>query len=316
MNSIFSPRNGIEMDPKINQTPETSEKSGNEATKLPETSDFSKKKIVTLDAFENNWRNKNVRTILGEYIHMFLIYKNYQNYKDKSLNTDDPAQYEQAFQSFLEFAADRKEILKKLLENSGVKFTATDEIEIDSLDEELRKFMFDQIDKNQSDPEFIIKSSLKDVSVKDFGQSQYLYELLPFISKIPAIKEVLKKLSSKYNLEFFLFLGTINDMKVRDDEFFVFDVDFCTKKRSNSFDAYSHEEFRDFNFPLWISTSISNGKLNILIRTIHGNEDIQLLNETFDLNSFPNFEKVFEYASQQIIDRSLIDRLSVGSISK
>jgi len=158
-----------------------------------------------------------------------------------------------------------------------------------------------------------MKRPLKDVADEDFDQSQHLYELLPHISQIPAMQTIVERLGGKFNRDFFLFLGTINDMKIKDDKFFVFDVDFCTKKRSDTFDAYAHEEFRDFNYPFWISTGITNGKLNILVRTLHGGDDVELLNETYDLDQFPNYGVVFEYTAQQILERNLIEQIPTNS---
>ncbi len=297
---------------RITEVP-TSEVTRQQMDELLDNSEFSQKKPKLLEHFEKIWRQKDLHTLLGEYIHMAYISEEYRDYEQKSLETVNPDQYKHAFKSYLEFASDRKGILIKILqEDFNIQFSADGELLIDELNDELRDFTLRQKERGQSDPELIMKSSLKEVTEENFGQSQYLYELLPAVSKMPAMQTVVDRLGSKFNQDFFLFLGTINDMKIKDDKFFVFDVDFCTKEHSDSFDAYAHEEFRDFNYPFWISTGISNGKLNILVRTLHGEDDVELLNETYDLDKFPNYGAVFEYTAQQILERNLIEQIPTG----
>lgn len=270
---------------------------------------YTQYKRIVLEHFEKIWRKKDKRTIIGEYVHMSLIAKEYKDYKKKSAGTDDPEQYKHAFKSFLEFSTDRIIILRKILTDLGVKFTKSGEIKMNELSEDLRKFILAQKKKTQTEPEKIMEGPLSAIPNMDFGQSQYLYELLPSVSKLPAITKVIAKLNKKLNQKFFMFLGTINDMKIKDKKFFVFDVDFCIKKPASSLDSYRHEEFRDFYYPFWISTSITEGKLNILVRTVEDGEDVELLNETFLLDKFNNYEQVFEYTAQQILDRDLIGKI-------
>jgi hypothetical protein len=280
---------------------------------LLDNSEFSQKKPQLLAHFEIVWREKGIHAILGEYLHMSHISEEYRDYEQKSSDTVNPEQYKHAFKSYLEFASDRKGILIKILQDLNIKFSADGELLMDELDDELCTFVSRQRERTQNDPSLIMESSLKDVADEDFGQSQHLYELLPHVSQMPAMQAVVERLGGKFNQDFFLFLGTINDMKIKDDKFFVFDVDFCTKDKSNSFDAYAHEEFRDFNYPFWISTGITNGQLNILVRTLHGDQDVELLNETYDIDAFPNYGAVFEYTAQQILERNLIEQISTNT---
>ena len=280
-----------------------------QTVELPDDSEFSQRKPEVLEHFENIWRQKGIHDLLGEYIHMARISEEYRDYEQKSLDTVDPDQYKHAFKSYQEFASDRTDVLVKILQDSDINFSVDGKLLVDELDSKLRDFVLKQTERNQSDPELIMKSSLEKVAEEDFGQSQHLYELLPDVSEMPAMQAIIEKLNSKFDQDFFLFLGTINNMKIKDDKFFVFDVDFCTKERSDSSDAYAHEEFRDFNYPFWISTSITQGKLNILVRTPQGEDDVELLNETYDLDKFSNYEAVFEHTAQQIIERNLIEQI-------
>lgn len=308
MENIPIPDKPKEVGDKSTKDP-TPEVAGEQMDKMPDNSEFSQRKQETLEYFEKIWRQKDIHEILGEYIHMSHIAEEYRDYQQKSLDTVDPDQYKHAFKSYLEFASDRKRVLIKILQDFNIQFSTDGKLLIDELDDELRNFLLKQKGRSQSDPELIMKDSLKEVAEEDFGQSQHLYELLPCVSKIPAMQAVVEKLGSKFNQDFFLFLGTINNMKIKDDKFFVFDVDFCTKERPDSVDAYAHEEFRDFNYPFWISTSISKEKLNILVRTLHNEDDVELLNETYDLEKFPNYEAVFEYITQQILEQKLIEQI-------
>ncbi|MBD3328636.1 hypothetical protein GF340_05030 [Candidatus Peregrinibacteria bacterium] len=275
--------------------------------------EFSDKKPGLLAHFEKVWRNKDTKAVLGEYVHMALVSEEYSDYYSKAEDTVNPEQYQHAFESYLEFATDRKTILQKILTESGIKFTDDGNIDMEALDDELRAFVSAQYERNNTDPDLIMNSPLKEVADQDFGQSQHLYELLPQVSNMPAMKKVVERLDGKFGQDFFLFLGTINDMKIGDDKFFVFDVDFCTNTPSDSFDSYAHEEFRRFNYPFWISTSITNGKFNILVRTLQGDEDLELLNETYDLDAFPNYGAALEYTAQQILDRDLVDQIPTTS---
>ena len=78
--------------------------------------EFSYKKLTTLKHFETTWNKKGTKDILGEYIRMQVIYKNYRDTERKSLETSDPNQYINVFKSYLEFAADRRVILQTILQ--------------------------------------------------------------------------------------------------------------------------------------------------------------------------------------------------------
>ncbi|MFC1810337.1 hypothetical protein ACFLZH_02450 [Patescibacteria group bacterium] len=214
-----------------------------------EAKSFDELKIRTLKAFEKIWSKKTVKEVLAEYIHMKIITTSNRDYKKKSLATSSPKQYEHAFKSFLEFGIDRGKILRKILKSKGVKFTKNGTIDNSALNPDLKKYIQEQIQNNKIEPGFIMNQPLDKVAKREFQQTQYQYELLPYIMKLPAFQAIIKKLEAKVGKKVFLFPGTIQNMKFGKDKFFVFDIDFCTRVKSTKHDSHRHEEYRNFHYP-------------------------------------------------------------------
>ena len=272
--------------------------------------EFSYKKLTTLKHFETTWNKKGTKDILGEYIRMQVIYKNYRDTERKSLETSDPNQYINVFKSYLEFAADRRVILQTILQKKGIKFTEKGELDYENLNPENKKFVQEQIVNNKTEPESIMKENLLKVADKKYYQSQYTYELLPHINQLKSFKTVIGKLEKHYGIKFFIFPGTINNWST-EPKLYVFDIDFCTAKKTSRFETDTHPEYRNFYYPFWITTVINGNKIITSIRTSRGEKDENEIKETFDVSRFKNYQEVFEYIFKKILDQGIIDKLPV-----
>lgn len=270
---------------------------------------YSIKKIKTLKHFEVIWSKKNIKEILGEYIHMLLVIKNYRNFKKKSLSTIAPKQYEHAFKSTLEYAKDRFKILFKILKLKGLKFSNNGILDYSSLKKDLKKFVNEKIKSNEIIGKFIMTESLSKVGNKEYHQSRSLYETYPYIAKISAVIDVIKKLEKKLGKKVFIFPGVILNMKIKNRKFFAFDIDFCTKEKPKPYSADHHEEFRDFHYPFWIRTAITGNKIQIQVVSWRGGKENIMINETHNINRFKNYIEVYKYIAKKILKQGIIDKL-------